>query len=128
MYLCDEGITCEGLYIYGSPWQPYFYNWAFNLSRGAACLNKWREIPEHTDVLLTHGPPLGHGDLCSSGVRAGCVDLLLEIQNRIHPKLHVFGHIHEGAGISTDGKTVFLNAASCDLSYKPSNPVLFWDV
>lgn len=128
IYLCDEGVHCEGLYIYGSPWQPYFYNWAFNLNRGSACLEKWREIPDQTDVLLTHGPPLGHGDLCASGVRAGCVDLLLEIQNRIRPKLHVFGHIHEGAGITTDGQTVFVNAASCDLSYKAKNPVLFWDL
>ena len=127
-YLLDEGIECAGLYVYGAPWQPYFYNWAFNLQRGKQCIEKWKEIPEQTDVLLTHGPPLGHGDLCASGMRAGCVDLLLEIQNRICPKLHVFGHIHEGAGITTDGQTVFVNASSCDLSYRASHPILYWDL
>lgn len=127
-YLLDEGVECEGLYVYGSPWQPYFYNWAFNLQRGKQCMEKWKAIPERTDILLTHGPPLGHGDLCASGVRAGCVDLLIDIQNRIRPKLHVFGHIHEGAGITTDGQTVFVNAASCDLSYRVSHPVLYWDL
>lgn len=53
-------------------------------------------IPDDTDVLITHTPPVGHGDLCSSGVRAGCVELLTTVQKRVKPKYHVFGHIHEG--------------------------------
>ncbi len=39
---------------------------------------------------------VGHGDLCKGGPRAGCVDLLHHIQNRIKPMYHIFGHIHEG--------------------------------
>ena len=38
----------------------------------------------------------GHGDLCTHGGRAGCVNLLLTIQQRVRPAYHVFGHIHEG--------------------------------
>lgn len=38
----------------------------------------------------------GHGDLTLSGVRAGCVELLSVVQNKVQPKYHVFGHIHEG--------------------------------
>lgn len=53
-------------------------------------------IPVDTDILVTHTPPVGHGDLCCSGVRAGCVELLTTVQNRVKPKYHVFGHIHEG--------------------------------
>lgn len=53
-------------------------------------------IPSDTDILVTHTPPVGHGDLCCSGVRAGCVELLSTVQNRVKPKYHVFGHIHEG--------------------------------
>ena len=41
-------------------------------------------------------PPLGFGDLCSTGLRAGCVDLLRVVQARVRPKYHVYGHIHEG--------------------------------
>lgn len=48
------------------------------------------------DILITHTPPLGHGDLCCSGVRAGCVELLSTVQKRVKPKYHVFGHVHEG--------------------------------
>ena len=51
--------------------QPEFCNWAFNLDRGEKCLEKWDLIPEGIDILITHGPPIGHGDLCSSQQRAG---------------------------------------------------------
>lgn len=76
--------------------QPEFCKWAFNVPRGEACLSKWEMIPSDTDILITHTPPVGHGDLCCSGVRAGCVELLSTVQNRVKPKYHVFGHIHEG--------------------------------
>lgn len=57
----------------GTPWQPEFCKWAFNVPRGAACLEKWNQIPANIDILISHTPPVGYGDLCSSNVRAGCV-------------------------------------------------------
>lgn len=89
-------IEIYGLKIYGSPWQPEFLGWAFNIPRGVECLKKWEQIPDNVDILITHTPPLGHGDLACSGIRTGCVELLTSIQERIKPKYHVFGHIHEG--------------------------------
>lgn len=114
VYLKDEAHTtkCGGLKVYGSPWQPEFFDWGFNLPRGEPCREKWEAIPSDTDVLITHGPPLGRGDLCSGGTRAGCVDLLKEVQDRVRPRLHVFGHIHEDAGIWSDGTTMFVNASN----------------
>ena len=76
--------------------QPEFGGWGFNLPRGEPCRKVWEKIPEGIDILITHGPPIGHGDLCLSHQRAGCVDLLREIQERVKPKYHVFGHVHEG--------------------------------
>lgn len=76
--------------------QPEYGGWAFNIPRGQPCLDKWNQIPDDVDILVTHSPPLGHGDHCCSGVRAGCVELLSSVQNRIKPKYHVFGHVHEG--------------------------------
>ncbi|OWZ07480.1 Calcineurin-like phosphoesterase, partial [Phytophthora megakarya] len=63
LYLEDEAVLIEGFLFYGTPWQPEFCNWAFNLPRGDALLQKWRHIPTDTDVLITHTPPMGHGDL-----------------------------------------------------------------
>lgn len=94
--------------------QPEFGNWAFNLRRGEECLSKWNLIPSDTEVLITHTPPLGHGDLVCSGVRAGCVELLSSVQQRIKPKYHVFGHIHEGMYFSKP-LTSFLYKILCSL-------------
>ncbi|XP_068958935.1 metallophosphoesterase domain-containing protein 1 [Petaurus breviceps papuanus] len=59
IYLQDSEVTVRGFRIYGSPWQPWFYGWGFNLPRGQALLEKWNLIPEGIDILITHGPPLG---------------------------------------------------------------------
>ncbi|XP_055704128.1 UPF0046 protein C25E10.12 [Phlebotomus papatasi] len=128
VYLQDEGIELYGLNFYGTPWQPEFCKWAFNLPRGEPCLAKWNAIPAEVDVLISHTPPLGHGDLCCSGVRAGCVELLASVQQRIKPRYHVFGHIHEGYGVTSDGKIIFINASTCDINYLPNNPPVVFDI
>lgn len=127
-YLQDEPLTISGIKLYGTPWQPEYCNWAFNLPRGTQCLEKWNCIPSDTDVLITHTPPVGHGDLCCTGVRAGCVELLTTVQSRVRPKYHVFGHIHEGYGITSDGKIIFINASTCNINYVPVNPPIVFDV
>lgn len=127
-YLQDAPATVCGVQVYGSPWQPRFHNWAFNLQRGQALLDKWNCIPADTDVLVTHTPPVGHGDYCVLNRHVGCVELLNVVQNRVRPRYHVFGHIHEGYGTTTDGETMFVNAAICDFRYKPVNAPIIFDV
>ncbi|EFA00573.1 metallophosphoesterase domain-containing protein 1 [Tribolium castaneum] len=127
-YLEDSGIDIYGIKLYGTPWQPEFGGWAFNLERGEECLSKWNLIPNDTDVLITHTPPLGFGDLVCSGVRAGCVELLTTVQQRVKPKYHVFGHIHEGYGVFSDGKIIYINASTCDINYIPKNLPIVFDV
>ncbi|CAG9864296.1 unnamed protein product [Phyllotreta striolata] len=127
-YLEDCGIELYGIKLYGSPWQPEFGNWAFNLKRGEECLSKWNNIPNDTEILITHTPPLGHGDLVCSGIRAGCVELLNTVQQRVQPKYHIFGHIHEGYGVTSDGKIIFVNASTCDINYIPNNLPIVFDV
>ncbi|XP_060573835.1 metallophosphoesterase MPPED2-like [Ruditapes philippinarum] len=128
VYLEDAGIDVCGVHIYGSPWQPRFCDWGFNLDRGMECLKKWNLIPENTDILVTHGPPIGHGDMCFDGNRAGCVELLSTIQKRVKPKYHIFGHIHEGYGVTTDGHTTYINASTCTLRYKPDHEPIVFDI
>ncbi|KAL6058555.1 Metallophosphoesterase mpped2 [Balamuthia mandrillaris] len=128
IYLEDQEVIVKGFRIYGSPWQPEFCDWGFNLARGEQCQEKWDLIPSGIDILITHGPPLGHGDLCSHGDRAGCVNLLDEIERRIKPKYHIFGHIHEGYGTTTNGETIFVNCSTCNVRYDRRNlnpPIVF---
>lgn len=127
-YLEDELIEIYGLKFYGTPWQPEFCRWAFNLTRGQEILDKWNLIPDDTDILITHTPPVGFNDLTASGVRAGCVELLSTIQKRVKPKYAIFGHIHESYGVSSDGKTIFINASTCDINYMPNNPPVVFDI
>ena len=67
-------------------------------------------------------PPAKHGRH-----RAGCLDLL-EVVKRLRPACHVFGHVHEGYGATTDGATTFLNASTCSVEYQPTNPPLVFDL
>jgi hypothetical protein len=117
-YLQDEEVTVAGLRIWGSPWQPRFFDWAFNLDRGEPLRQVWSQIPAGIDVLVTHGPPRGILDRTARGEPVGCDDLLAAV-GRVRPRLHVFGHIHEAYGkVARDGVT-FVNASSCDLGYAP---------
>ena len=125
-YLLDEAVVIEGIRIWGSPWQPWFFDWAFNLQRGEEIREKWDRIPGDTDLLVTHGPPAGHGDVTAHGDAAGCADLL-EAVRRVRPRLHVYGHIHEGYGITEADGTTFVNASNCDLGYEPVNPPIVLD-
>jgi len=126
IYLFDEAITLDGLYFYGTPWQPWFFDWAFNLRRGSEIRAKWELIPPETDVLITHGPPLGYGDLTSRGEYVGCADLLESVRQK-RPKLHIFGHIHEGYGMTHNQHTTFINASSCTLQYQPAQRPIVYD-
>jgi Icc-related predicted phosphoesterase len=126
-YLLDKAITLRGLTFYGSPWQPWFYNWAFNLPRGPEIRAKWDLIPAGIDVLITHGPPIGFRDKTYTGEHVGCADLLAAVR-RVRPKMHIFGHIHEGYGRSPTEHTEFINASSCSLSYEPINSPIVIDL
>lgn len=120
--LIDEEIVIDGVKFYGSPWQPWFYDWAFNLPRGSTIAEKWAKIPEDTDVLITHGPPKGQNDLVTYGmVEVGCADLRDRVF-QVKPQYHIFGHIHEAYGMSTKDGVTFVNAASVTLGYQVGNP------
>jgi Icc-related predicted phosphoesterase len=106
--------------IYGTPWQPEFYDWAFNLPKnGPGLASKWANIPEDTDILITHGPPFGKLDDVEGkrGIHLGC-ELLAERINEIKPKICIFGHIHTGYGHYFDGHTHFFNAAVLNENYR----------
>ena len=127
IYLRDSSTEIDGLKIYGSPWQPRFFDWAFNLDRGPEMAEKWKLIPDDTDILITHGPPNGILDRTPAGDNAGCEELRKRVE-KIRPKLHVFGHIHMGYGRTHRFGVTFVNACICDEAYRPSNPPIVIDL
>lgn len=131
IYLEDEEFILEnGTKVYGSPWQPTFYNWAFNLPRNSQELEDvWKKIPNNTDILITHGPPYDILDRVPySGEQVGCEKLLARI-HKVKPKLHVFGHIHPGYGYQFNKGIHCINASVLNDRYQYSNkPInLEWD-
>jgi predicted phosphohydrolase len=119
VYLEDSEATVGGLRFWGSPWQPTFANWAFNLPRGAPLAEKWAAIPTGIDVLITHGPPAGIGDLCASGGHEGCADLRARI-GQVRPRLHLFGHIHEDGGVWRADGVCFANVTTWGCERAPT--------
>jgi len=118
----------ENIRIYGSPWSPYFYNWAFNLPRqGVELQEKWSKIPDNTDILICHTMPWGHLDI-TDNMMVGC-ELLRFRVDEFKPKIFVGGHIHSGYGYKFDGHTHFFNAAILNNSYRYTNKpmTIEWD-
>ncbi|KAH7075742.1 Metallo-dependent phosphatase-like protein [Paraphoma chrysanthemicola] len=99
------------LRVYASPYQPEFCDWAFPYFRDEDRYNPAHRcapdavsiaenpIPDFglVDVMMTHGPPMGILDAVRTGDNVGCQHLLRAAQ-RCRPRLHCFGHIHEGWG------------------------------
>jgi Icc-related predicted phosphoesterase len=131
-YLQDDEDIIDGVKIYGTPWQPWFYDWAFNLPKGGpGLMSKWEAIPADTDILITHGPPQDHLDISGppyNEPHLGCA-LLREKVDAQPPKIHVFGHIHGGYGYKFHNGTHFFNASILNERYEYENkPVTFdWD-
>jgi Icc-related predicted phosphoesterase len=136
-YLRDRGVNIHGFKFWGSPYQPKFFNWAFNENRGADIKRHWDLIPNDTDVLITHGPPDGILDqawpksaiddiqrfterILSPSEHCGCEELRKAV-DRISPKLHLFGHIHGSYGKLVTEDTEFYNCSIVNEQYNPAN-------
>jgi len=121
IYLEDSEVVINGVKFYGSPWQPEFYDWAFNLPKGEQLQAKWDMIPEDTDVLITHGPPENILDYVVSGnvsKHCGCPNLADTVLTKLPIlKLHIFGHIHYSAGVLIKNRKLFVNAATLNEQY-----------
>ena len=111
IYLENEGIEIEGLKIWGSPYSPTFGNWYFMKSRDKMH-RVWENIPENTDILITHTPPKGCLDLSYNRNHelefCGCSNLLKNIF-RVKPKLSLYGHIHSCDGVLNAGQMKLAN-------------------
>ena len=134
-YLEDSFINIDGIGIYGSPWSPVFGMWAFMKHRNAELDEVWQKVPTDgsVDLLVTHTPRYGRFDVSVRGnYNVGC-EMLANRINDIHPKVHVFGHIHECGGMIKEETEVpvkgmvSLNASLLNIRYVLANPIWIWD-
>ena len=134
IYLDNNETVIAGVKFYGSPYQPEFNNWAFNLNRCSNDLKEnWDKIPDDVNVLITHGPPMDILDCLPSSFehcgkkKLGCYDLAQRIKQLKQLKLHVFGHIHAGYGELHQEGVRYINASVCNERYQPVNAPIVID-
>ena len=134
--LLHESITIEGIKIFGSPYTPIFQDWAFMRSNSDR-ERLWKQIPEDTEILITHGPAFGVLDNFLTNYTddnkfvptyrkyIGCKYLSSKINLLPNLKIHAFGHCHAGYGRSQgnyiNNKLISINAASCSENYEIEN-------
>ncbi len=126
-YLKEEEVFIRGIKIWGSPYTPWFYRWAFNKRRGEALARHWDRIPADTDILLTHGPVYGILDSLVNDQHAGDRDLLRRVL-AVKPRAHVCGHIHEAYGMVKRHGIRFVNACILNEGYEFSNKPIVFDL
>ena len=91
-FLQDIGVTIDGVSFFGLGYD-----------------HPESQIPDNVDVLVTHEPPHEILDF-SSGRHWGNIAILRRVQ-AVKPRLHLFGHAHEGYGTTTHDNMLFSNAA-----------------
>ena len=127
IYLENEFIEVDGLKIWGSPYCPYFNNWAF-MQPDNMLKEIWDTIPLETEILVTHTMPYGILDGVLPRMQSVGSLTLRDAIKRVRPYIQIGGHLHESYGQYTDGKTDYYNVAVMDEQYKVVNPCTIIDV
>lgn len=138
VYLCHEEAEINGYRVFGSPYSSSIYEpspWSFDYNpKGPRSEALWSQIPDNIDILVTHGPPKGILDVVDDphvgeDPHVGDVNLLYHVKRAL-PRVHIFGHIHEGFGSyeSNVWTTRFYNVCICNVRYQPVNPVTVFDL
>ena len=129
VYLQHELIEIEDIRIWGTSWQFWLSDQIQRKKNQVNPQELWQEIPSGIDILITHFPPYGIGDLTRSGKHLGSKDLLSAIR-RIKPQYHIFGHVHESYGLFKEKINNFeitlINAsATIGFGTNPNPPIIF---
>lgn len=144
-YLKDETIELDfedkgKLTIVGTPYQPDFCSWAFNVKDPDKLQFIYENvIGENIDILLTHCPPFSILDQTHMArphfgkdgtEHLGSIELLNVLKNLENPpRYHCFGHIHGDGGkhVKIDN-TTYINASFCNEQYKPVNQIITLEI
>jgi Calcineurin-like phosphoesterase len=130
----DEGVTVRtrdcAVSVWASPWSNLFMDWAF-MKTPEELEAVYAQIPEGTDIVVSHQPPYGYGDRyvhVGSGrvEHIGSREFLAAIE-RVRPKLVICGHIHDGYGRMEHDGIPICNVSVVDEQYQLVNPATVID-
>ncbi len=133
VFLNDSAWEWSGLKFYGSPQTPSVWDtkeeYCYIRHDYEDAQKIWDKIPDDTDVLITHGPPLGILDFVDKkNEEVGC-SVLLDRVLEVKPKVHIFGHIHESNGYINQRYNIkFVNCAQMDGEFSMTNKPIVVDI
>ena len=126
-YLDGQAVTVFGQRIVGLL-HPTRYTTTLNrFYPGAHVIPQYEQLERGMDVLITHGPPFCRCDV-DPIKHVGSIDLLQAVRCSLQPRVHVFGHAHNGHGISFDGQTVYINCSVVSDNLSPHWPAIVFDL
>ena len=116
-YLRNSGVEIDGLKFYGVP----MFMEDCATDRHA---RNYADIPGDTDILITHSPAYGILDLDDSIgselIHYGSEEILERVM-KIHPRAHLFGHVHRQHGVMEKDGIIFSNGAIMSEDYSKLN-------
>ncbi|CAD8127680.1 unnamed protein product [Paramecium sonneborni] len=129
IYLENSSVNIEGYKIWGSPYSPTIpYNpWAFQVDSKDG-EQFWKQIEEGSDIVLTHGAPLGPQSFVNYQYSQGewGDEALAKRIKEVKPLYHIFGHVHENQGMIEEDGIKYINCAILDEAYRLSEePFVF---
>jgi len=131
-YQCVNNVAKLGINAFLSSYQtPFGQGWAYNKyddDMRRIC----EQVPDNINVIVSHGPAYSYGDAARRWKQPGFeltgYKCMVELMDRIKPKLFICGHIHSGYGVYQHGETIVVNASLCNEKYQLVNEPIIVEI
>lgn len=117
----DGPVIVNGTKFWLTPWSNQFMTWAW-MQKHEELAEIYAKIPEDVNVIVSHQPPQGYGDLypnMDTGKleHIGSSELLYTVE-RVKPEVVICGHLHGGHGMYKHQETHIYNVSLLDDQYR----------